>query len=217
MDPLFPKDLLGVVKLGDIRTTLNTNRHQRQEEGSYSWNFEENFPNEINLDGNQDDDDDAHSSTLVTPVFAFGDLLLVSVKENFLKVSPIVYNRIAQALVSVLEGSRHELKVLGTSDRITELKSISQQSSDLQPPEFATGFVGSILTQFITKGIPFQGILAPSEGAIGFEKMSMSTMPELIDICGQWIDANSEKYRAECYRHWRLDSAAVGSLSGLYI
>ncbi|CAR28778.1 hypothetical protein ZYGR_0U01370 [Zygosaccharomyces rouxii] len=216
MDPLFPKELLGVMKLGDIRTTLTIDRNQQHENGEYSWNFEENFPNEVNLNGGQDNDD-GQSLTFVTTVEAFGDCLLVGVKENFLKVSPIIYNRIAQVLLSVFDGTHHELKVLGTSDRITELKSISHLRSDLQPPEFVTGFIGSILTQLTVKNIPFEGFIAPSEGAIGFEKMSMNTMPELIDICGQWINGNSEKYRSECYRHWRLDSGAVGSLSGLYV
>lgn len=216
MDPLFPKELLKVVKLGEIRTTLTLDRNQVHDNGEYSWNFEENFPNEVNLNGGQDDGEDK-LVTFVTTVAAFGDCLFIAVKENFLKVSPIVYNRIAQVLLSVIDSTHHELKVLGTSDRITELKLISNLRSDLQPPEFVTGFIGSVLTQLTVKNIPFQGFIAPSEGAIGFEKMSMNTMPELIDICSQWIDISSEKYRSECYRHWRLDSGAAGSLSGLYV
>lgn len=216
MDPLFPKELLGVVKLGEIRTTLTLDRNPAHDDGEYSWNFEENFPNEVNLNNGQANDD-GRFLTFVTTVEAFGDSLLIAVKENFLKVSPITYNFIAQVLLSAINGTNHELRVLGTSDRITELKFISNLRSDLQPPEFVTGFIGSILTQLTVKNIPFQGFIAPSEGAIGFEKMSMNTMPELIDVCGQWTDANSDKYRSECYRHWRLDNGAAGSLSGLYV
>lgn len=216
MDPLFPKELLNVVKLGEIKTSLRLDRNPTDSSGGYSWNFEENFPNEIDLNGVQDNDD-SKVLTFVTEVEAFGDCLLIAVKENFLKVSPIIYNRIAQVLLSVIDGKRHELRILGTSDRISELKFISNLRSDLQPPEFVTGFIGSILTQLTISNIPFQGFIAPSEGAVGFEKMSMNTMPELIDICGQWTGANSEKYRSKCYRHWRLDSGAAGSLSGLYV
>lgn len=216
MEPLFPKTLLNTKKLGDIKAVLTLNGNPPKAD-SHSWNFEENFPNELN----PEERISSTSFTFLTPVVAFGDTLLIMVKENFLKVSPIIYNQLANELVSGIicgaQAQEQELRVLGTSDRITELKSISDKRSDLRPPEFVTGFVGSILTQLIVNRLPFQGLIAPSEGATGFEKMSMETVPELIDICSEWIALDLDNYKAECYRQCRRDGAATGSLSGLYI
>lgn len=219
MNSLFPGELLNINKVGDLKATMSSDSKSfAPEHPMHSWDFAENFPNQIDPD--TEEQEGGNLVTLTTPIIAFDEALLISLKENFLKVSPIFSNLIAIELVKLFLNSDNkglDIIVLGTSDQITEVKSISETTSTLQPPEFITGFIGATLTQLITNNVPFQGIIAPSEGPIGFEKLTLITMEEMIGICSQWSSADREKYKEECYRRWRLNGAAIGTQSGLYI
>lgn len=220
MNPLFPEKLLNLSQVGDIEAILDISTPKNTEDHPlHSWDFDENFPNE--LDPDQMVQEASRSFKLSTPVVAFDDTLVISLKENFLKDSPIFTNVIAREIVNQLsscgELSNIDVVVLGTSDQITEMKVVNDKSTSLNPPEFLTGFVGAILTRLIGSGISFQGIMAPSEGPIGYEKLNLVTMQELIGVCHRWVNVDEEIYKNECYRRWRLDGAALGAQSGMYI
>lgn len=218
MNPLFPEKLLKSTILGDLKVILDLSSGKMAlDHPMHSWNFDENFPNEV--DPAYVVEERRKTFELCAPIVSFGRTLLISVKENFLKTSPIFLNQIAKSVVCKLaQGAfEGEVVVLGTSDQITELKPVSDKETTLNPPEFVTSFVGAVITQLIEKSLPFQGLIAPSEGPVGFEKLNLVTMEELITLCHQWVDSNKEIYRNECYRRWRLDGAALGAQSGLYI
>lgn len=218
MNPLFPEKLLKSASLGDLEATLDlTSGKIALDHPMHSWNFDQNFPNQV--DPEEIVEERSKSFKLTAPIVAFDKMLLIGLKENFLKNSPIFANQIAKSIVSKLAQDHFEgqIVVLGTSDQITELKPLSQNETKLSPPEFVTSFVGAILTQLIEKSLPFQGLIAPSEGPVGYEKLNLVTMEELITLCHAWVGGDKELYRSECYRRWRLDGAALGAQSGLYI
>lgn len=220
MNPLFPERLLKLTSVGNIEATLDiTTVSTIVDQPLHSWSFDENFPNE--MDPEEVEQDRSRSFRLSTPVVAFDDTLIITLKENFLKNSPIFTNIIAQQIVRELVscGASNDLDVivLGTSDQVTEMKTVNDKLTTLNPPEFITGFVGAVLTQLIGSQIPFQGIIAPSEGPIGYEKLNLVTMQELVNLCQQWVTIDQETYKNECYRRWRLEGAAMGAQSGLYI
>lgn len=220
MNPLFPERLLKLICVGDMEATLDiTTINAIKDHGNHSWSFDENFPNE--MDPERVEQENSRSFRVSTPIVAFDDTLVISLKENFLKDSPIFTNIIAEQIVRELASSGTasgiEVVVLGTSDQVTEMKRVDDSFTTLNPPEFLTGFAGAILTQLIDRHIPFQGIIAPSEGPIGYEKLNLVTMQELVNLCLRWVTVDREIYKNECYRRWRLDGAAIGAQSGLYI
>ncbi|QLQ79177.1 hypothetical protein HG537_0B05240 [Torulaspora globosa] len=220
MNPLFPERLLKLTNIGDMEATLEITTVGSTEDGAiHSWSFDENFPNE--MDPERAQPEETRSFKVSTPIVSFDDTLIISLKENFLKDSPIFTNIIAERIVRELAsyGASNDIDVvvLGTSDQVTEMKQVDHDSTTLNPPEFVTGFAGAILTQLIGCCIPFQGIIAPSEGPIGYEKLNLVTMQELVNLCHQWVTVDRDVYKNECYRRWRLEGAAIGAQSGLYI
>ncbi|EDO17058.1 hypothetical protein Kpol_530p28 [Vanderwaltozyma polyspora DSM 70294] len=219
MDPLFPSKLLSAEKIADITTTLKIDESQDVGESeNHSWDYEENFPNEV---GFKRDSNNRRLLSFSSPIFAFKDTIIIMIEENFIKMSAIFSNVIAEQVINhLLINGNPDLNfiAIGTSDRILNIKKLTQDHCSLEPPEFVTGFIGSILTQLISKEVNvFTGILAPSEGPIGFEKMTLDVIKELIDICQELLDIKSTEYSVDCQRMWRLDGAAIGAQSGLYI
>lgn len=218
MTPLFPEKLLNVTTLCDLQVVLDVTAGKiASDHPMHSWSYDENFPNE--MDPEEVTEDKSKVFKLAVPITEFNDTLLIIVKENFLKNSPIFANQIAKSIVGKLAQNSYsgEIIVLGTSDQITELKTVSDIATTLIPPEFITSFVGAIITQLALHSLPFGGAVAPSEGPVGYEKLNLVTMEELITLSHQWLDLDKEQYRNECYRRWRLNGAALGAHSGLYI
>ena len=220
MNPLFPKNLLQLTSIGEIKTTLTVkNSPPLQPSGEHSWNYDENFPNEVDPDQKSAISDET-TYGFSFPIYSFGKTLLFSMEENFISISPIFGNMISRSIISQLVKSSPDIIVIGTSDKINGMKITTKDECTLQPPEFITGFIGSVLTQLIVganKGMKFKCLVVPSEGPNGFEKLSLSDMGSLVDLCGQWLGFDHSKYADECYRLWRCDSAAIGAQSGLYI
>lgn len=207
--------VLSVKKVGDIECRLrlpkNTKTHQNP---VHSWDFGENFPNEV--EPTEDTKEKVYE--LKFPVVSIGDeLLLVSIDENFLNVSPVFSNKISEKLVDSLSKDI-EVVLIGCSDRIHELKVTTEKVCTLQPPEFITGFIGSLANYLLRKSdISFSAIIAPSEGPQGFEKLSISTMDSLIQLCSEFISLDHKLYSAEVYRRWKRDGRASGAQTGLYL
>jgi len=220
MNPLFPKNLLQLTSIGEIKTTLTVKSPSLpQSSGKHSWNYDENFPNEVDPDQKNDTADETVYG-FSFPIYSFGKTLLFSMEENFISISPIFGNMISRSIISQLAQFSPDIIVIGTSDKIASMKVMTENECTLQPPEFITGFIGSVLTQLIvgpSKGLKFKCLVAPSEGPNGFEKLSLSDMGSLVDLCGQWLGFEPSRYSEECYRLWRCDSAAIGAQSGLYI
>ncbi|CAI4035115.1 hypothetical protein SMKI_12G2550 [Saccharomyces mikatae IFO 1815] len=220
MNPLFPKNLLQLIAVGKIETTLTVvNSGSVQSTGDHSWNFDENFPNEVDpVPRGAMSDETKYDFSF--PIYSFGKTLLFSIEENFLSISPIFGNMISRCIVSRLVESSPEIIVIGTSDKIANMKVMTKDECSLKPPEFITGFIGSVLTQLVggvNKGMKFKCLVVPSEGPNGYEKLSLSDMGSLVSLCGQWLGFDHSSYHEECYRLWRCDSAAIGAQSGLYI
>lgn len=197
---------------------------------SHSWNYNENFPNqfdpELDFSNSTDDNNTDKVISFEFPIIELSEneSLLISIDENFLKFSPIFANIIAQQLTTKLSSFSNEIIVFGASDKIYESKSLTLESCTLQPPEFITGTCGSMVHYLIQlRTINFKAYLVPSEGPIGFEKLSITSMDELIDLSIQeWVTDNNNKidlksYRDECHRNWKLDGASMSTQSGLYI
>ncbi|QID86774.1 proteasome chaperone 1 [Saccharomyces pastorianus] len=221
MNPLFPKNLLKLISIGEIKTSLMVKESNPvQSTDTHSWNYDENFPNEIDPDSRTATSNEETLYNFSFPIYSFGKTLLFSIEENFINISPIFGNMISRSIVSQLAKTSPDIIIIGTSDRISNMKIMTEDECTLQPPEFVTGFIGSALTQLITgpnKGIKFKCLVVPSEGPNGFEKFSLSDMGSLIDVCSQWFGLDHSKYSEECHRLWRCDSAAFGAQSGLYI
>ncbi|CAI4046391.1 hypothetical protein SKDZ_12G2340 [Saccharomyces kudriavzevii ZP591] len=220
MNPLFPKNLLQLTSIGEVKSSLTVkNSSPTQSTDAYSWNYDENFPNEVDpISGSETSKETQYNFSF--PIYSFGETLLFSIEENFINISPIFGNMISRSIVSQLIKTSPEIIVIGNSDRISNMKKMTKSECTLQPPEFITGFIGSVLTQLIigeNKGMNFKCLIVPSEGPNGFEKISLSDMGSLIDVCSQWLGFDHSKYSQECYRLWRCDSAAIGAQSGLYI
>lgn len=222
MNPLFPSKFLSLTKLGDIVSQLKIDeKNPIPLNNKYSWDYEENFPNEIDITLIDDTTENNQRFRFSSPIMAFNDVLVICIEENFIKMSPIFSNVIAEKIIEYLLvncASDIEFIALGTSDRVSSLKTVSKTTCTLEAPEFVTGFCGSVLTQLIIKEIPFfTGTIAPSEGPVGFEKMTLEVMEELIGFSRTIFSINSKEYSDECHRLWKLDGAAIGAQSGLYI
>ncbi|CCD25262.1 Pba1p NDAI_0E04450 [Naumovozyma dairenensis CBS 421] len=221
MNPLFPEDLLPLVSVSNISTTLTLNPDQLMgNEGKHSWNYNENFPNEFDP-SDKDMKSSEKSYDFNFPIFAIDRTLVISIQENFLKISPIFSNVISQTLVQALPLNK-EILILGTSDRVAVMRKISNEIDTLEPPEFVTGFIGSLITELNLHNAKynFDAIIVPSEGPTGFEKLNLTIMQDLIDIFkNEWnyLNIDSKVYTEQCYRHWKLAGAAIGAQSGLYI
>lgn len=243
MNPLFHSSqfnkptIIGTIKtmLTVPRKLLNKSQDLLQIGGgemissSHSWNYNENFPNQFDPELDAASTKDDNGDKIISFQFPIIELsnnksLLISIDENFLKFSPIFANIIAQQLATNLSLFPNEIIVLGASDKIYDSKILTLDSCTLQPPEFITGTCASVIHYLIQlKIVNFKAYLVPSEGPIGFEKLSITSMDELIDLSIQeWVNESNTKidiksYRDECHRNWKLDGAAMSTQSGLYI
>lgn len=216
MDSLFKiEPLLSLKEEGTITCTLKLPESlESQQHPIHSWDFGENFPNEIEpaLDSN----DKVYK--LNFPVYSIsGDNLLVSIDENFLNVSPIFSNKISEKLVSSLKNDL-DIVLVGCSDRVQECKVTTDRSCTLQPPEFVSGFIGSLVSAMArNSNASFTAVIAPSEGPQGFEKLSITTMDSLIQTCSEFLSIDHKLYSAEVHKRWKLDGRASGAQTGLYL
>lgn len=236
MEPLFNSHELNLQEIGSLRTSLlfnglNNDRKPRgHEEAVHSWNYDENFPNEFDPAVTQNNQNDLKLSNwnFLFPIYQVQlngkSSLIISINENFLKISTIFINSIANSLVDKLTSFTNKIYVIGCSERIYNSKKINSTNCTLQPPEFITGFIGSILTKLIAKDsiLNFSAVMLPSEGPIGFEKLNIVMMDEIIDwIIDKWMqmDANFNisNYRDDCHRLWKLQGNTINLQSGLYI
>lgn len=223
MHPLFPTKFLQMRDIGSINMSLAFKENSSGIEGNYSWNFNENFPNEFDPAQNNGNDEEIRKSfSFEFPIMYIpnNNSLLISIDENFLKLSPIFDNVLAKKLSSILNDKINTL-IIGTSDKIMSTKNISKDQCDLNPPEFVSGFIGALISNIIAdqSTSKFTGINIPSEGPTGFEKISLETMSELVHIfMDQWNDSiDKKRYYEECNKFWRFDGSAMSTQSGLYI
>ncbi|SCU81468.1 LAME_0B07228g1_1 [Lachancea meyersii CBS 8951] len=152
------------------------------------------------------------------------ETLVISVAEDFLHVPPIALNLLSKQIAQLFS-TPLEILVLGASDRIEQVKTVSYPSDEaknglcvLVPPEFLTNFIASAMTQLILQKIPFRGYIAPSEGPSGYEKLSLDAMDTLIDQCwSELASGDRDTYFKECHRNWRLNGTAMGAQAGLYL
>jgi len=220
MNPLFPKKFLNIKEIGSIRMALSF-EESGLSEGSYSWNFNENFPNEFDPATNEKNEENQKSFSFEFPLFYIpnNNSLLISIDENFLKLSPIFDNILAKKLASLLSDCKKTF-VIGASDRIMNSKAITASVCDLNPPEFVSGFIGSLISNAAVRSVSnFSSIIVPSEGPTGFEKISLETMNVLVHaLMNQWNSGiDTQKYYEECNKYWRFDGSAMSTQSGLYI
>ncbi|SCU93540.1 LAMI_0E14730g1_1 [Lachancea mirantina] len=209
LEPLFPRNLVARREVSGFKITWHTEINESQK-------FREDFQSE-EIAGSM-----RAEHTLELPIESFGqDSLILCIHENFLRVSPIVWNILGFEIAKYCSGL--ELLVLGTADTIQEIKSLGLPAYDanlptLIPPEFITSFTASILTQLIVLKVPFQALIAPSEGPSGFEKLRLTTMDQLIDLCWPLSQTHArDDYAKACHRHWKLNGTAMGAQAGLYV
>ncbi|KAL3241599.1 Pba1p [Nakaseomyces bracarensis] len=216
MDSLFMVEpIVTVKKVGDIECRLQLPKNiETHPNTNHSWDFGENFPNEVE----PIEDTKAKVYELKFPIYSIREeILLISIDENFLSVSPIFTNKISEVLLGALD-THADIIMIGCSDRIPELKVTKENDCTLQPPEFITGFVGALMSILVRNSDkPFNAILAPSEGPQGFEKLSISTMDSLIQLCSEILSVDHKLYSTEVYRRWKRDGRASGAQSGLYL
>ncbi|SCU92492.1 LANO_0E01112g1_1 [Lachancea nothofagi CBS 11611] len=173
----------------------------------------------------EDNSSKSESRLLEFPVEQIdSESLFVSVAEDFLHVPPIALNLLSKEIAKLCAAPL-DILLIGSSDRIEEIKQVGFPTTEqryglpgLNPPEFLTNFTASIMTQLISNKVHFHGYVAPSEGPSGYEKLSMETMDQLIDLC--WSESrgsNREMYVKECHRNWKLNGTAMGAQSGLYL
>lgn len=236
MEPLFHSVGLNSNIVGSLKTSLifsakkdklDSNNKTNCEENLHSWNYDENFPNEFDPAVANTDDLKLKDWKFNFPLYQISlngkSSLIISINENFLKISTIFTNTIANSLIDKLISFKNEIFVIGCSERIYNSKQISVNNCTLQPPEFITGFIGSILTKLIQNlNTKFNAIVLPSEGPIGFEKINIVMMDEVIDwIINKWcqMDSNFDilNYRNDCHRLWKLQGNTINLQSGLYI
>lgn len=226
MNPLFPEKLIESKNLGKIETQLTLTEDQNAvNEDGHSWNFNENFPNEFDPD-NEDRENQQQAFNFEFPVFAVGKVVIISIQDNFLKISPIFSNIISKKLIEQLPRTIKPL-ILGSSDRIASVKEINDHTCTLVPPEFITGFIASLLTELTIHNetlqngenkFQFDAILVPSEGPLGFEKLNLTVIQDLIDLFKEeWPNLDPKVYAEESYRNWKLAGSVLGAQSGLYI
>lgn len=213
LEPLFPKRLIKLEHIASFQGTWQTNTTEE-------FRYREDFQAE-----------EAATSKKTERSIEFpmqkldNNTLLLCVEENFLHVPPIVWNILSREIVA--KCSTLQFLVIGTTDRIGEVKSIGAPGScpfgqedlpPLAPPEFITNFTASLIDQLIASHMKFSGFVAPSEGPSGFEKLSLETMDKLIDLCWPIVNHLSrDSYVTECHRCWRLNGTAMGAQTGLYL
>ncbi|SMN19875.1 similar to Saccharomyces cerevisiae YLR199C PBA1 Protein involved in 20S proteasome assembly [Maudiozyma saulgeensis] len=220
MNPLFPKKFLNIKEVGSIKMALSF-EETGLNEGNYSWNFNENFPEEFDPASQEENEEIKKSFSFEFPLFHIpnNNSLLISIDENFLKLSPIFDNVLAKELANLLVDCKY-IFVIGTSDRVMDSKSITCSVCNLNPPEFVSGFIGSLISNLAIQPVSnFSSIIVPSEGPTGFEKISLETMNELVHtFMDQWNnEIDTQKYYEECNKYWRFDGSAMSTQSGLYI
>ncbi|CCK68702.1 Pba1p KNAG_0B02600 [Huiozyma naganishii CBS 8797] len=223
MNPLFNTSHTHAMTRGELVTSLQLNESvvsQAATELSQHWDYRENFPNEF--DPASDTREDTKSIVLRLPIVELNGMntLLISVDENFLKVSPIFTNVVARKLRTLLN-TQTKILLVGSSDKIYSTKMVSLNECTLQPPEFITGFLGGMIDELVKNRFSnFKGFIVQSEGPTGFEKLSLESMDELIDfIIDEWssYNINADAFRENCHKLWKLDGAAMSAQSGLYI
>ena len=230
MTSLFPSDLLKLAGIGTLRASLEL-------EPAKNTRVDQIYSHENELYGL----DFLRSSTITAPttvqdttdnslkrIYSFefpilsvpnANSLLIIIDENFLKFSPIFDNVIARELVAQLKGMS-QVTLLGASDKVCKFRRLTSRDCSLKPPEFITGFIGSLMYELLMNQMEnFEAIVVPSEGPVGFEKLTTSDMQQLMTVVAEKLAGavDAKVYLEECYRHWKSEGAASSTLSGLYI
>lgn len=220
LKPLFPDELLSLQTIGDLEVNLSFTAPANSNNTSYNWEYEENFPEEFDPSNN------SNGTSLKTynfkfPVIKFQDTLIFSIDENFLQISPIFSTVIALKLSEYITSLKNvELYVMGVSDKVTDIRTFDQDKCTLIPPELVVGFIGAFLSDITLKKLPFKCLVAPSEGPLGFEKLTLATMEQLVRRSEKLISSaniTTKEYETACNRHWRLSGTTIGAQAGLYI
>ncbi|CCE63781.1 hypothetical protein TPHA_0F03000 [Tetrapisispora phaffii CBS 4417] len=227
MNALFPNKTLNLTKVGELSSSLVLNENEKVPTAEhYSWDYKENFPNEVDIYSQEAIESEIGSNeskkyNFQIPIMAYDKTLLISIEENFIKMSPIFSNLTAEKILKVILtfcNSNIGILTLGTSDRVAAIRKLTPENSTLVAPEFITGFVGSFISQLVILEVPnYKAVIVPSEGPIGFEKLSIETISELIDICKENLNINDPKYSNESHRLWKVAGSAMGAQTGLYI
>lgn len=215
MDTFFLLDkTMKVKKLADITCSLEIPKNLQTHEATHTWDFGENFPNEVE----PLEDEEQRTFSLRFPIYLLEDqTLYVSIDENFLTVSPIFTAQISDVISKKLNRG-HEIVILGCSDRIEDTKICTNNNCSLVPPEFVTGFLGSLMSDLTkTNDQLFTAAIFPSEGLQGFEKLSSTTVDSIIDFCSQLVSTDKSRYTEECYKRWKRNASSNGAQSGLYL
>ncbi|SCU99367.1 LAFA_0G23618g1_1 [Lachancea sp. 'fantastica'] len=209
---LFPGNLSNGKKVSTFRISWNI---RNREDTMYREDFQ--LREESSRKGD--------AKVLEIPVVQLDrETLVISVAEDFMHVPPIALNLLSKQ-ISQLFSKSLDIVVLGSSDRIEEVKSVAFLNGEPQtelhslvPPEFLTNFIASLVTQLVLGKIPFRGYIAPSEGPSGYEKLSLEAMDTLIVKCwSEFALADRDAYFKECHRNWRLNGTAMGAHAGLYL
>lgn len=140
------------------------------------------------------------------------DTLIAIIDENEVKYPAIVSNFMTRELAQLI-GGIEDMTVLVNSDRLTDLKNLS----DLVPPEFITGSITNILLALPKKDAKV--IVVPSEGPIGFEKYNFTVVDALVDEMSTLLcsyPSQTDYYVTECLKLWKLDGCTT-TQGGLYI
>lgn len=222
VEALFPercyqRKVVGQIKVKSPHTSTKSAVKNQSER---SWDFHENFPEEV-------EPLEAASRAvhqIGIPIYELEGLqktLLVILEENFMIVSPILINYAALSLRGILNGFTGSVHIWGHSDRVAEMRLLTRNHCDLVPPELVTGFVGAVISTIIKlEHCNFRAFIAPSEGHLGFEKITLSQMSDMIELCAKALnisEADYEAYRKHCIKHWKTQSTAIGAQPGLYL
>lgn len=213
--PLFPSTICPTTTISEFQVTIPPQPTAIKKAHGSSYGDEDYEQESLS-------DKKPEEITVSFQVEKFKDILFICIEENFLHVSPIAWNLLSQQIIRLCK-SKNTLQtiVLGTSDRITTLKSVGSTLGlpDLEPPEFVTNCTASLITTLILHDLPFKSLIAPSEGPSGFEKLSLVSMDQLAESCFELVKPveNVSSYIEECHRAWRLQGTAMGAQTGLYI
>ena len=228
MKSLFPSDMLNLTTIGTLRASLKLELAKNTELDQIHSHNDELYGLEfVRLSSATATVQDTTDSSLKRtysfdfPIFSVpnANSLLIIIDENFLKFSPIFDNVIARELVTRIKGMT-QITLLGASDKIYKFRRLTLRDCPLNPPEFITGFIGSLMCELIMNQMEnFEAIVVPSEGPVGFEKLATSDMQQLVSAVADRLAGavDARVYSEECYKHWRSEGVASSTLSGLYI
>ena len=140
------------------------------------------------------------------------DTVIVIIEENEMKYPTIVTNFMTRQLAQLI-GNVCERTILVNSDRLTELKTLT----DLIPPEFITGSITNLILSLKDKSAKV--LVVPAEGPSGFEKYNFNVVDSLVDEMSKLLcsyPSQTDYYVSECIKLWKLDGCTT-TQGGLYI